>query len=112
MNEMARNADQEMTKKLMSDYDYALYGNERVYRDRLNAMNEKIYNHGMKHNDYLNEANSKIRNDPFHLKNDFDFNRKLAEMKAYEKEAKKNDPNNMAERLRMVRQLFILAKRT
>ena len=86
----------------MNEYDSMITGREKAYRDKMNAMNARIYHNGMKHADYMSEANSKIRDDPFHLQNDFEFNRKLAEMKANEKEAIRNDPNNMAERMKLV----------
>jgi hypothetical protein len=100
---MRRQVDQEKSKVLMKEYDSMITGREKAYRDKMNAMNDKIYHHGMKHADYMNEANSKVRNDPFHLMNDFDFNKRLAEMKANEREAKRNDPNNMVERVKMVK---------
>jgi hypothetical protein len=107
MEGIQRVADVEKNKKLFTDYDNMLNGREKAYKDKLSAMNDRIYNNGMKHTDFMNnEAHHGIRNDPFYLKNDFNFNRRLAEMKEKEKDAMRHDPSKMAERMRMVNILF------
>jgi hypothetical protein len=111
MQEMQRQAEREKSRKLMTDYDTMLDDRERAYKDKINSMNEKIYSHGMKHTNFLNNEANGCRSEPFHLRNDFDFNRKMAEMKANEKDAIRNNPNHMAERRRMVNyQINALAK--
>lgn len=66
-------------------------------------MNDKIYNHGSNFADYAKNYNldSNIK-EPFHIKNDYEFNRQLAEIKAHEKELMKHDPKLLNERLQEV----------
>jgi hypothetical protein len=72
------------------------------YRNKLNNMNEKIYNNALKFSGYIQNSGSlspKV-NEPFFVKNDHEFNRRVAEMKFQEKENQKKDPTSLNERLK------------
>jgi len=75
---------------------------ENDYRSKLNNMNEKIYDHAMNFNGYIqnSKSDSPKFSEPFHIKNDYEFNRKVAENKAIEKENFKKDPMPINRRLR------------
>jgi hypothetical protein len=94
---MERTADAERQKKLMEEFNQDWSVNERRYKDKINGMNENIYKHGMQLNSYIHNEK-----EPYYLKNDHDFNKRLAELKALERDFMRNDPAKVQERLRMV----------
>ena len=59
----------------------------------------------MKYNGYLQ---SPLKGELFVAKNDFEFNRKLAEQRMIEKDALRKDPTGMNERLREVIYAFYI----
>jgi len=97
MDDVNKLVETENYKKLINQYDQGWMNLEKRYKDKINQMNEKIYNHGLQLNNYLHNEK-----EPFYLKNDHDFNRRLAEIKANDKEAIKHDQNPLKERIRMV----------
>lgn len=52
------------------------------YKDRLNKMNNKIFNNAMRYSDYIQGGNGR---ELYYGNNDYDYNRKVAEMHAKEK---------------------------
>jgi hypothetical protein len=75
---------------------------ENEYKNKLNNMNEKIYNHALKLNGYYQNSNpnSPSFKEPFYVKNDHEFNRKLAEIRANERENQKRDQTMVNQRLK------------
>lgn len=67
------------------------------HRNLINNLNDKIYDRGLRY------ANQVGNNDPFYVKNDYEFNKRVSEMKEKEKIAIKNDQSLVQERLRDVR---------
>ncbi len=65
-------------------------------------MNEKIYDHASNLNEYIQNSNpnSPIFKDPFYVKNDYEFNRRIAEMRANERETHKKDQTLVNQRLK------------
>jgi hypothetical protein len=75
------------------------------YRNKLNNMNEKIYNNALKYSGYIQNSGDPLTpkvkvNEPFFVKNDHEFNRMVAEMRVQEKESIKKDPTMVNERLK------------
>jgi hypothetical protein len=72
------------------------------HRNKLNTINNKIYDKALQYSGYLenNLSNSPKVSEPFYLKNDHEFNRRLAEMKFYEKDMQKKDLTKVNERLK------------
>lgn len=71
------------------------------HRNKLNSINNKIYDKAIKFNDYIqNKTNTPICNEPFYLKNDHEFNRRVAEIKNTEKENLKKDQTALNQRLK------------
>jgi hypothetical protein len=64
-------------------------------------MNNKIYNNALNLNGYIqNQSPSTNKNnEPYYLKNDYEFNKRLAELKAQEKEIQRKDPSGVNARL-------------
>lgn len=98
MEEVERVADVERHKKLMEEYNQDWLNNERRYKDKISGMNDNIYKHGMQLNSYIHSEK-----EPYYLKNDHDFNKRLAELKALERDYMRNDPAKVQERMRMVK---------
>lgn len=65
-------------------------------------MNERIYDNVIKHNGYNHNSNSEqtIYTEPYYLKNDVEFNKRVGEMKARERDFIKKDPTLVNERLK------------
>lgn len=66
---------------------------ENQYKNKLNNMNERIYNNAIKLNGYIQNSNpnSPTFKEPFHIKNDYEFNRRVAEIRANDRENQKRD---------------------
>ena len=52
------------------------------YKSKIDSMNSRIYNNAMKYNEFVNGG---ANGDVFKTNNDFDFNKKIAEMHSKEK---------------------------
>lgn len=89
-----------LAQKLIEEQNKMTYDREMEYRNKINSMNEKIYEHGQKFTDLMNFNNSPQLNELFTLRDDHQFNRKLAEMKEIEREKIKKDPSKAQERLK------------
>jgi hypothetical protein len=100
MEEQMKKADIQLSQKLMEEESKRITDREMEYRNKINSMNEKIYEHGQKFTDLVKVNNSPQLNELFNLRDDHMFNRKLAEMKAVEKENAKKDPTKVQERLK------------
>lgn len=66
-------------------------------------MNNRIYNNAINHTGYMNDhSNGPFPNDPFYLKNDFEFNQRLAQQRADDREHLRKDQGAVDERLKDV----------
>ena len=95
-----KKADIKLSQKLIEEENVRLTGREMEYRNKINSMNDKIYDHGQKFTDQIKMSNQPQMNELFHLRDDHMFNRKFAEMKAVERENEKRDPTKVNERLK------------
>lgn len=94
-----------MSKKLIEEQNRIQDARDMQYRNKLNNMNEKIYDNALKYSGYIQNSGDNLSpkvkvNEPFFLKNDHEFNRRVAEMRLQEKENIKNDHTMINERLR------------
>jgi hypothetical protein len=101
IDDLKRDEERKNYNKLIEGQIRKQEERDNEYRNKLNQMNDKVYDHGLKHTGYLqNHSNSPTKNEPFHVRNDHEFNRKLAEMRANEKGNLKNDQTLVQERMR------------
>lgn len=103
LDDLKKIEDDAIAQKLLDEHNKKQSERDNDYKNKLNFMNGKIYDNGLKHNGYLqnNGPNSANRiNEPFQLKNDFEFNKRLAELKALDRDNLKKDPSMLQERLR------------
>lgn len=99
MEEQMRKADMELSQKLFEEESKKMTVRELEHRNKINSMNEKIYRNGQKFTDLVKINNSNQLNELFTVRDDYMFNKKLAEMKANEKENAKRDLTKIQERL-------------
>ena len=67
------------------------------YKNKLDAMNNKIYGNVYKYNDFLHDPISK---DAFKAKNDFEFNRMIAEQRERDRENQRKNPLGLEQRMK------------
>ena len=102
MGQMQKIEDGITSRKQIEERELKQKERDEDYRNKLNRMNDKIYENGINHGGYIqNNTNSPIK-EPFHIKNDFEFNKRLANLKANERDLMKNDQNELNDRLRKV----------
>lgn len=85
--------------KLIDEENRKLYEPYNQYRDKLNSINNDIYGKVYKFNGYMNEP---INNEAFKAKNDYEFNKYIADQRNKEREIRKFDPNEINKRLQEV----------
>ena len=84
-------------KKLFDEENQRMLGPYNQYRNRLNDLNNKIYGNVYKYNDLMNGP---INKDAFNAKNDFEFNRIIAEQREKDRENQKKNPLGLDQRLK------------
>jgi hypothetical protein len=101
MEEMKRKDDILNNQRLIEEQNKQLNDRENQYRNKITSMNDRIYNNAMKYNGFVSDgASSPKMNDLYQVKNDHEFNKRLAEMRAMDKETFKRDKSLVYERLR------------
>jgi hypothetical protein len=100
MEEQMKKADMALAQRLIEEQNKMTLDREMEYRNKINSMNDKIYEHGQKFTDLVKVNMAPQLNELFTLKNDHQFNRKLAEMREIEREKIKKDPTKVQERLK------------
>jgi len=95
-----RKADIKLSQKLIEEENIRIKGREMEYRNKINSMNDKIYDHGQKYTDQIKLSNQHQMNELFTLRDDHQFNRRFAEMKAVDRENARRDPTKVNERLK------------
>jgi hypothetical protein len=94
-------AEDELNRQLFAEQDRRMLEPLNQYKDRLNNMNNRIYGNVYKYNGILN---SPIDNDAFNAKDDYEFNRRIAEQRARERDDRRRNPEGLEERLRDMEQ--------
>ena len=89
-------------KKLFDEENQRMLGPYNQYRNRLNDLNNKIYGNVYKYNDLMNGP---INKDAFNAKNDFEFNRIIAEQREKDRENQKKNPLGLDQRLKEMENL-------
>jgi hypothetical protein len=95
-----KKADIVLSQKLIEEQNKRIFDREMEYRNKINSMNDKIYEHGQKFTDLVKVNNAPELNELFNLRDDQQFNRKLAEIKEIEREKLRKDPTKVQERLK------------
>ena len=96
-DQQRKQAEGELNKQLMQEQERRMLEPLNRYKDRLNNMNNRIYGNVYKYNGILN---SPIDKEAFNAKDDFEFNRKIAEQHARDKENQRRNPEGLEERLK------------
>ncbi len=105
LNNFNKQKEDQLKKKAIDDDKYNTYIQQRnkefilkekEYKDKFSNINNKIYNNLMTYSDYLHNNNIKSLDEPFHLRNDNELNRHIANKRDYEKLFLKKDASGNA----------------
>lgn len=75
-------------ESLLNEETFRFHSPYMQYRNKINEMNKRIYDRSKMYNGYLN---SPLNNEFFNAKDDFEFNKKVAEQKEREKYLMRTD---------------------